>query len=60
MLDKSDTGKPSDKDRKHPARMTGDEIMDELFNPDVREELKKLAHEHRPKEKRSKKSKTSK
>ena len=57
MFDKSDTGKAPDKDRKRPVDMTGDEIMDELFDPKVRNELKKLAHENRPKEKKSKTTK---
>lgn len=35
---------------KHPALKTGDEIMDDLFSPEVREKLKELAHEKRPKE----------
>lgn len=53
---RSDMAKPpkGKKKPKEPVRMTDDEIMDDLFSPKVRKELKKLAEKHRkePKSKR--------
>jgi len=48
--------KPPKKDRddKPAILKTDDEIMDELFDPEVRKELKKLAHEKRPEDKETK------
>ena len=35
---------------KAPVEMTGDELMERVFNKQVRKKLKKLAEENRPKE----------
>lgn len=53
MLAKSDTKDRPEKrlKGKHPAAMTGDEIMDEIVGQTAREKLKELARENQPKPK---------
>lgn len=45
-----DEAPEKDRDDKPAILRTDDEIMDELFGPEVRKELKRLAHEKRPEE----------
>lgn len=51
MTDKPKKEKHTPKDEKPTIFKTDDEIMDEVFSPEVRKKLKDLAHDHRPNEK---------
>jgi hypothetical protein len=47
----SDKPKKRVKKELPPTLKTDDELMDDLFGPEVREKLKEVAHKSRPKEK---------